>query len=323
VARNRRRARRLIVHDSRGGPTRWGAVASGVSVLVIVSGAAFALSLAGPDAKDFLEGPTGVGLMFVAGLFLLGAFSMIVKGVREVRAAARQRPASGGAAEGPWLADHPWDPAGTQDDGPRVAVACLVFGTVVVAGVAVTGGAALAAEHVDRGLIMPLGAFAVAGVVALGYGAYRLSRFLKFGRSRLRFATFPFFLGEKLKVWLSNGRGIGRFGSIRFTLRCLEEEVLHNSMGSEGGSSNTVFAELHADSFSVREPGTHEAGSPELPIAFDLPPDAALATSLSSSPKRYWELMVQAKTRGLDYKTTFLLPVYSRPGREGDAGGGE
>ena len=55
----------------------------------------------------------------------------------------------------------------------------------------------------------------------------------------------------------------------------------------------------------------------EIAIRFDLPaPTEDLETQLSERPPRYWELMVTREVRGIDFESTFLVPVYHPPSDE-------
>ena len=58
------------------------------------------------------------------------------------------------------------------------------------------------------------------------------------------------------------------------------------------------------------EPGTF---APEVTVAFDLPDDPELANRLDGTNVRYWELAVDAEAPGVDFSTTFVLPVYREP----------
>ena len=49
----------------------------------------------------------------------------------------------------------------------------------------------------------------------------------------------------------------------------------------------------------------------EVPISFDLPADPELANRLGEAPVRYWELVVEAEEPGVDFATSFVLPVYA------------
>ena len=49
----------------------------------------------------------------------------------------------------------------------------------------------------------------------------------------------------------------------------------------------------------------------EVAIAFDLPDEPLWANRLGELPIRYWELAVDAEAPGVDFATSFVLPVYA------------
>ena len=53
----------------------------------------------------------------------------------------------------------------------------------------------------------------------------------------------------------------------------------------------------------------------ETRILFALPHEAEYETHLHDISPRYWELEVAADTPGIDFKATFLVPVYKSGGR--------
>ena len=54
------------------------------------------------------------------------------------------------------------------------------------------------------------------------------------------------------------------------------------------------------------------SGAPEVEINFDIPDESEWVTELSGTPVRYWELVVESARPGIDFRTTFPLPVYRR-----------
>jgi hypothetical protein len=57
-----------------------------------------------------------------------------------------------------------------------------------------------------------------------------------------------------------------------------------------------------------------------MPIQWPLPPEPAWVTRLNPDPAiRYWELVVEADRPGLDYRASFLLPVYAHSAAERQA----
>ena len=58
--------------------------------------------------------------------------------------------------------------------------------------------------------------------------------------------------------------------------------------------------------------GREVAPSGKLSIEWNLPGDLEFVSTLSERPARFWELEVKADTPGVDYHSSFLLPIYAR-----------
>lgn len=107
-------------------------------------------------------------------------------------------------------------------------------------------------------------------------------------------------------------KGLGDYNHIVFTLRCVEEVPemsRYQSSRSHGNASpRWVRYQTYALTFEVEGPGRHLAGSAG-PVAFPLPPRARV-TDMTAEHPRYWELEVHADTPGVDFRATYLVPVY-------------
>jgi hypothetical protein len=238
-----------------------------------------------------------VGLAFgLAGLMLIvnGARGILnqtrIKALRETRSSDR-----------PWDRDFPWDPQGIRDR-PLGRWVHALFGSLLLATfLAPFNYWAFLSGHGPLMVQVIAGLFDLLLVWAAWRVLYHLGQLLKYGRSELRFARFPFFCGEKLEVvFLPN-----RFDKLRFTLRHVEERFETSSCG-EKRTTRQVFFEHY------KEQRTLETREPEVEVAFDLPDQPAWQSEISGRPVRYWELLVEADAPGPDFRTTFLLPVYAR-----------
>lgn len=238
-----------------------------------------------------------------------GAWMMAV-GLRGLLQRRRRRRAAARYPDRPWLADHGWDPAGSWDDagrGPWRAAAMTAFMVVFLAPFhwwafgSGEGPWPVKAMVVVFDLLTLLVAWsAVAGWL----------RRLRYGRPRLRFSRFPFFLGEELDAWLEAPRGMHGARDMTVTLRCVQES--YESSGSDDGS-RVVARQVHQDEREIELASQGlSRGRLLLPIRFPLPEDAP-ATELAARPPRYWEIEVRAEAPGLDARSTFLVPVYEAP----------
>ena len=130
-----------------------------------------------------------------------------------------------------------------------------------------------------------------------------MAQFLRFGHSRLRFRQFPYHPGGALEVGFDGAAE----ESITATLRFVEEQF-----ETTGSGSNRSRRLVSREQFGERREFPVNTGAPEVEIRFDLPDNDEWTTSLSGTPVRYWELVVESEQRGIDFRTTFPLPVYAR-----------
>jgi hypothetical protein len=135
----------------------------------------------------------------------------------------------------------------------------------------------------------------------------RVRHFLKFGRSFIRYKSFPFFLGDTLSGEIENKKGLNRFPTITVKLCCVEELI----EGSSDSSKLVLYETYSAKRLLVQEED-YLKSSDRVPIRFELPTDAG-STSLSKGECVYWELEVEARESGPGYTTTFLVPIYANP----------
>jgi hypothetical protein len=248
--------------------------------------------------------PYAIGVTFV----VLGAWLLALRvgdGLRETRARRLRRAMPGS----PWLADHPWDPAGAWDETGRraasAAILSVILGLFLVpfnwVAFSSRSGIPLSGRIVA---VVVTAAFDVLTVIVAGFAAYLGWRRARFGRVFLRFERFPLSLGVPARVWLRVPRAPADC-RLAATLRCIEERYV-----SDGESSSTRSEQVWADTHPV-EPAWGRLGETwNLPITLRLP-IGPYETRLADRPPRYWELEVRGEAPGVDFGATFLVPVYA------------
>jgi len=252
--------------------------------------------------------PLPVSLAFGAVFTAAGTY-VIASGVLGTVRKRRQRELALTQPEAPWLADHPWDITEAVDRPlGRVVKPVLLSAFLFVFLIPFNYLVFVSEEWADELLaLIFVYVFDAIWVTTVGYALYCLVRYLKFGASSLRFSSFPFFLGERLQVQFAFPEGLHDFRTLKATLRCVEERF-----ESPDGQSNEVRCyETWADTVCL-EGGSLDAGDPVIALAFDIPTDAR-STALAERPPVYWEIEIKADLPGIDYKATFLVPVYARP----------
>lgn len=128
-------------------------------------------------------------------------------------------------------------------------------------------------------------------------------KYFKYGRGKLLFNRFPFFLGDKLEFKISDLPPKDQINGMTLNLRFIQEEKPENQM--------VRFWEYYFEQkkFSIQDLDSNG----DLPIEWSLPDNSEFTTNLSERPAKYWELEVKAKTPGVDYHERFLLPIYAKP----------
>ena len=145
-------------------------------------------------------------------------------------------------------------------------------------------------------LAIPAGAFLL----------WLLSRIVRerlIGTSRLSYARFPFFTGERAELTFGLDEGGATFQAARYTLRRYEE----TPHGWMSGRCRVTF-----ESEFVPEPGILPGPENGIFLRFDIPADAG-GTALSAVWPRYWELEIAGETTHGPYRVMVLVPVYERP----------
>jgi hypothetical protein len=279
-------------------------IAAGPAIGLFARGAMTHTSAgAGPPLPDPLVFCLAL-LFFGAGVFLWWT------GVRVLVERSRLKARRGRHPNEPWRVDYAWDPTGvSHNPGSSLPgrVGAAAFMTLLLAPF---NYFAFYVPPEDmptwaRGVVAFFDVVLVLVVVGI---VLTLVQQAKYGRARLAFQSFPFYLGETLTARLLTTRAIGTFEKLTFTLRCIEERTETRHHGTRT-SIQTVCDQLWAEEVA-QQGGVLREGN-EVTVRFDLP-EGDYGTRLSQTPARYWELAVVADTPGLDFSAKFLVPVYAR-----------
>jgi hypothetical protein len=250
--------------------------------------------------------PWSLALLF----FGAGAFVTLKLGVGSLVARSRLKARRALHPNEPWRADHAWDPAGaTHSPGSSIPgqVAVALFMAALLGPFNYFSFYAPPPDMPTWARLL-VGFFDLILILVLVGIVMTLVQQAKYGRARLAFQSFPFFLGDKMSARLGSSRPIGQFKKMTFTLRCIEERTEKSHSGGKT-TIRTVCDHLWSDELTL-EGGAVREGN-EVPVSFDLP-SGDYGTRLAEAPARYWELAVVADTPGLDFSAKFLVPVYRR-----------
>lgn len=233
--------------------------------------------------------------------FALAGSMIAIQGLRGVANQRRQARLRDSGRSMPSMNDYPWNPGGIEDRplGRVFHSASMVLFMGVF--LAPFNWWAFISDQGGWFIGIITGVFDGILLLVVATTLKRLFQALNFGRSRLNFRQFPFRPGQSLQVALDAPK-LRRFD---VTLRFIEERFETVEHGNEKRTklvSYEHFAETKA--YESRGDGS------EVEISFELPDSEEWVTRLSGKPVRYWELLVEADRPGVDFRTTFPLPVY-------------
>jgi len=236
----------------------------------------------------------------VAALFLGGG---MVVGVQGWRSAQRSRQVALHPGQ-PWRFDHAWDPGGALDETGARARAALWQAAIAAA--FVLPFHALAATQPDAFPLVAVALLDLLPVAILARGAFLLLRRRKYGVARLRFARFPYLLGEPLEATLLLGQRAPLVRDLEVTLGCKERRPVESDEGGE--------RQVRLEEVEVYRSTQAMRGARQIELRFELPRDGRdLGTDLVSMAPRRWEIRVRGEAPGIDFDATFLVPVYAPP----------
>jgi hypothetical protein len=157
---------------------------------------------------------------------------------------------------------------------------------------------------VVKAVVVPLDCFLL---VAWWQASQQVGRALKFGRSRITFTRFPYRLGEPVVIRWQPVDNTGEVNKGTFALRCVEEWMETRGSGKNRTASLVQEAQWTAKWF-LDQPCKIPLKD-TVDLEYDLPADAR-PTRLSADRPVYWELEVRLDLPGLDFKQTYLVPIY-------------
>ncbi len=248
-------------------------------------------------------------LAVVGVIFALAGLAVVGSGITGMRRKAQIEALIATNPNLPCLRDYPWDPAGVRSAGlGRIVGGFVVAGFMAIFLVPFHWWAITDPNFV---VVIVVSIFDLVTLAVVGHCVYLAMRLRKYGSSSLRFGSFPFHPGQLVELFWTSTRGLGAFNKIVFTLRQIREQ---REVVGTGKNRRTVYRKYAqwSDTYTVEGPDTHEPGA-ELAITFLLPETGA-ATTLSDDPPSYWELEMQVDAPGVDFRESYLVPVYAKGG---------
>jgi hypothetical protein len=208
---------------------------------------------------------------------------------------------SGGKPDQPWTWDHRWRPAGQDADYAMGGSIPWRGRLILLAVLAFCNLALLLHRHLFENLVILLDFVAAVVLFDLLLRLWQASR-----RTRMRWTTFPAFLGGRLEGILVARPVLEPIGTVRAILRCVRDQrTVHvTGTGEETSFEPTVLYQ------QIAELNVAEDRIKQLPVAFTLPADVP-GTDLGQEEATYWQVALRIPVVGPDFEAVFLAPVYA------------
>lgn len=235
----------------------------------------------------------------------LGLASAGIAGMWRARAARVRKEAH---PMEPWYWDHPWDSRWSEAGGIGPAIQGFLMSAFLSAFLSMFNWWAFFSDEGPLPVKIFVALFDLMPLIVLLGAFYSLFQYLKYGKSRLYFARFPFRPGNSIEAGLVAGRRIAKAPSLLLTLRYIEQVAETTGTGKNRSTTQVLYC-LHEIKQELSANQYDASSDTGIPINIRLPA-GDYANRLLGTPRRYWELEVKAETPGIDYAARFLLPVY-------------
>jgi hypothetical protein len=210
--------------------------------------------------------------------------------------------------EEPWLWKKDWA-SGRIRASTGTLVGALLFAGVWNGFCAVTcflflrNRTGRADEQVFWWFIIP---FTIVGLGLLWWAGASVLRWRKYGRSVFQMASVPGVIGGQLAGVVRAAVKIEPQNAFRVRLTCT------NCTTNRNGdiSRNLVWQDEQCITHDLLQ---RDAGHSAIPVLFQIPYDCRPTDDDDPKKMVYWTLEVTAKTRGLDYRAEFNVPIFKTP----------
>lgn len=248
--------------------------------------------LAGPNYWSLLNG-------FVSFFAGAGILALALWGKRWDLRRTRIRDS---ALDKPWLWKDAWRTGRIRDSSRRIILFLAIFTAIVILGSSPTWFISWKLIHqspVDVPKLAAALVFPAVGTVLLLILFVQFVRWTKVGTTYFEMATLPGVIGGKLAGTIRIRRQLEPDGGFRLRLSCIK------TTGGSGRESTSQHV-LHQEELTVaRELLSYDYSQTAIPVLFGIP-----YTAQPTGDRVHWQLAVEAKLPGADYRTHFVVPVF-------------
>jgi hypothetical protein len=155
-------------------------------------------------------------------------------------------------------------------------------------------------------LALLLLAFPAIGLILILCLIVSVLRWRKYGQSVFEMASVPGVIGGRLVGVIRTSAKVKPEDGFRLSLKCIQQV--------SGGSSENVL--WQDEQVIARELRQNDPERSAIPVLFQIPYECRPTDVADPNNQSIWRLKVSAKTPGLDYSTSFDVPVFKTSGSD-------
>lgn len=251
-----------------------------------------------PDTGAYVAGGFGLALV-------IGAFAYLRFARREVARHKESERIAAAHPGKPWLQREEWRrPALESKEGGSTAA--LWFFTLFWNGISgVAAWAVLTKDHEEKGVYFVL-LFPLIGVFLLWAAIHQTIKWRKFGRVRFVASSLPGAIGGYLGGVIEVPARLVLESDARVALRCVRRVT--SGSGKNRSTRDSVIWEH--EELVARDQFLGAADRTDIPVLFYIPPTCEPWNDDDLDHQVIWRLVASAAVPGVDFSTTFEVPVF-------------
>ncbi|MGE9292021.1 MAG: hypothetical protein ACQKBW_00275, partial [Puniceicoccales bacterium] len=263
------------------------------------------------------KGPEEAMMVFIMGsIFIVVGMGISLTGIYLFKKALKQTKLKERHQDEPWMTNETWASGRIKDGSISGCIFLIIFATVWNT----ISWAALIAIYTDEKnqeeaakyfiLLFPF-----TGLIIAVIAVYQLLRWMKFGTSVFEMAEVPGVIGGSLGGVIKAKAGIRPRTGVHLSLKSIHRRVTGSGKNRTTHDNTLWETEQVISQDSIQVTGRHSF----IPVLFDIPYDCEQTHKISGSEEYLWSMKASAKMDGIDYGSSFTVPVFKTKDSRQDA----